>query len=118
MLLRKQYPRKRPLLDLACNNEALAKLLWNLSLYLVLPSSDECILPIHHVSDTAGAPIRSTPSIFTASSGELVEFIRLGAQWHAVVLDDKTRMVPQQTLPVRSGDKDIDRLVTQLLLSG
>jgi hypothetical protein len=84
----------------------------------VLPSSDECILPIHHVSDTAGAPIRSTPSIFTASSGELVEFIRLGAQWHAVVLDDKTRMVPQQTLPVRSGDKDIDRLVTQLLLSG
>ena len=80
------------------------------------PSSDECILFAHRALVTADAPTRSTRSIFTASSGESVEFIRLGAQWHAVVLDDRTRTVPQQTLPVRSGDKDIDRLVTQLQL--
>jgi hypothetical protein len=79
-------------------------------------SLDECILPAHRASGTAGAPVQSTPSIFTASSGESVQFIQLDAQWHAVVLDDKTQILSQQTLPVRSGDKDIDRLIAQLQL--
>jgi hypothetical protein len=81
-------------------------------------SSGACILSAHSASDAVDAPAQITLGIFTASSGEAVQFIQLGAQWQAVVRDDKTRMVPQQTLPVRSADKDIDKLLAQLQLQG